>query len=126
VVFVVAVCSAPDLSLSAQQPPGAVPRLQPTFRVSTRLVVHTVRVTDRDGNPVEGLTPQDFVVTENDLPQEVAFAVYQRIPTDPAPVPATDAALTFADPALAAPASPAVPSPVQTQIRQGLGPVMLN
>jgi VWFA-related protein len=112
VVFVVAVCSAPDLSLSAQQPPGAVPRLQPTFRVSTRLVVHTVRVTDRDGNPVEGLTPQDFVVTENDLPQEVAFAVYQRIPTDLAPV--LDVALTPD----AAPLAPVdtVPSPVQTQI----------
>ena len=114
-VVAVAVCAAPGLS--AQQPPGAAPPLQPTFRVSTRLVVHTVRVTDRNGNPVEGLTPQDFVVTENDQPQEVAFAVYQRIPTDPAPVPAADTALAFADPALAAPApADTVPPPVQTQI----------
>src|SRR5262245_2238096 len=45
---------------SAQAPPqGQQGRTgqqgQPTFRSSTRLVVQTVTVKDRDGNPVEGL-----------------------------------------------------------------------
>ena len=93
----------------AQQPQGDQDTT-PTFRASTRLVTHSVTVTDRDGNPIEGLTPQDFIVSENDVPQEVAFAVFQRISSELAPPdPADpDAALFLA--------SDAVPSPVQTQI----------
>jgi VWFA-related protein len=52
---------------------------QPIFRATTRLVVLSVTVTDDDGNPVEGLTAADFVVTENGQPQEIAFAEFQRM-----------------------------------------------
>src|SRR5262245_33547449 len=97
----------------AQQPPqpsGQIP--QATFRASTRLIVHSVTVKDKDGKPVEGLTAKDFVITENNEPQEVAFAVYQRLEGDAgtAPVAADRPPTVAARPATGAPAA------VQTQI----------
>src|SRR5688572_14378631 len=114
----------------AQQQPA-----QPVFRSSTRLIVQTVSVTDRDGKPVEGLTANDFVVTEDGERQDVAFVEYQRLDgpgTPPADVnlaaaaapqapsnPATPAAAPAPPAAAPAPAAPAaaaqsdVPSPVQ-------------
>src|SRR5688572_737585 len=32
--------------------------------VGTRLIIQTVSVTDKDGKPIEGLTKDDFVLTE--------------------------------------------------------------
>jgi VWFA-related protein len=64
----------------------------PVFRATTRLVVQAVTVRDRNGNPVEGLTAEDFIILEDGRPQEVAFAEYQRItseglpPLDPAQI----------------------------------------
>jgi hypothetical protein len=52
---------------------------QPTFRSTTRLIVTTVAVKDRDGNAVEGLTAKDFIVTEDNEPQDIAFLEYQRL-----------------------------------------------
>ena len=66
--------------LSAQQPQ------QPSFRATTRLIVTTVVVADRDGMPVDGLTANDFVVTEDNVPQDIAFVEYQRL-DDQAPLP---------------------------------------
>src|SRR5687768_12290407 len=63
---------APSASLSQAAP-------QPTFRSSTRLIVQTVTVKDRDGKPIEGLTAKDFIVTEDGEPQTVAFVEYQRV-----------------------------------------------
>ena len=52
---------------------------QVTFRASTKLIVTTVVVRNPDGTPVEGLTADDFVVTEDKEPQEIAFVEYQRL-----------------------------------------------
>ena len=52
---------------AAQAPHG---RQQPTFRAGTRLIVQTVTVKDKDGKPIEGLTANDFVVTEDGEPQD--------------------------------------------------------
>jgi VWFA-related protein len=84
----------------SQQPP-APPAGQPIFRSSTRLIVTTVSVKDKDGRPVEGLTAQDFVVTEDGQPQDIAFVEFQRLATEPAPTLEADAA-----PAAAAPPPP--------------------
>ena len=68
--------------VSAQQP---APQ-QPTFRASTKLIVTTVVVRNPDGTPVAGLTADDFVVTEDNEPQEIAFVEYQRLDKlDPLP-----------------------------------------
>jgi VWFA-related protein len=81
--------------ISAQQtPPPAQAPATPTFRAETRLVVHNVVVTDKDGNTIEGLTKNDFVVMENNVKQEIAFVEFQRVanpietPIEPAtPIP---------------------------------------
>ena len=63
-------------AIAEQQPP-------PTFRSSTRLLVQSVSVRDTRGEPVRGLGPRDFVVTEDGKPQQIAFVEYQ--PLDDAP-----------------------------------------
>ena len=95
---------------------------QPVFRTTTRLIVQTVTVKDKDGKVIEGLTAKDFAVTEDGQPQDIAFVEFQRIqgtaPTIPAPTATVDAA---APPAQAAPtaataqAAPAAP-PANTPV----------
>lgn len=53
----------------------------PTFRTTTRLIVQTVTVKDKNGQPVEGLTAKDFVITEDGEPEEIAFVEFQRLKT---------------------------------------------
>jgi VWFA-related protein len=61
------------------------------FRSATRLVVHSVTVKDRNGNPIEGLSAKDFTVTEDGEPQEIAFVEFQRLAESPASrMPATE------------------------------------
>ena len=57
------------------QPPAA------TFRSTTRLIVQTVSVKDKEGKPIEGLTAKDFIVTEDGEVQTVSFVEFQRLPT---------------------------------------------
>jgi hypothetical protein len=46
--------------------------LDPTIRVNTRLVLVDVVVTDRKGQPVTGLKPEDFVLEENGKKQKIS------------------------------------------------------
>ena len=55
-----------------------------TFKTSTQLVVETVGVKDKSGKPMEGLTKEDFIVTEDGAPQTIAFFEYQKLPEAPA------------------------------------------
>jgi len=50
------------------------------FTVSTRLVVETVVVKDKQGNPIAGLTANDFTVTEDGVPQTIRFCERQELP----------------------------------------------
>ena len=69
--------------------PGAPPQdATPTFRATTRLVLQTVTVKDRNGASIEGLTARDFAVFEENQPQEVAFVEYQRLEGEPGSAPA--------------------------------------
>ncbi|HEX4167671.1 MAG TPA: VWA domain-containing protein [Bryobacteraceae bacterium] len=61
-----------------------------TFSAGTQLVVETVAVKDKNGNPVEGLTAKDFAVSEDGVPQTIRFLEYQKL--EPAAVPATPSA----------------------------------
>ena len=98
-------------SISAEQQP---PQAPPLFRSNTRLIVENVVVKDKSGNAIEGLTAQDFVVTEDGEPQAIAFVEFQRL----APVSASAPNGASADkPAPAAPLAPvAALAPEQTQI----------
>jgi VWFA-related protein len=57
-----------------------------TFQANTQLVIETVTVKDKNGNPVEGLTANDFVVTEDGSPQTIRFFEFQKLPAAPDPV----------------------------------------
>jgi VWFA-related protein len=69
----------------AQQP--APPQQAPAaeggvakFSTSLNLVVETVSVNDKSGNPIEGLKAEDFTVTENGTPQKLVFCEFQKLP----------------------------------------------
>jgi VWFA-related protein len=49
------------------------------LRVSSQLVIETISVKDKKGNPVSGLTQKDFTVTENGVPQSIRVFEYQAL-----------------------------------------------
>jgi VWFA-related protein len=57
---------------------------KPTFSTNTQLVVETVAVKDKKGNPITGLAAKDFVVMEDGKPQTISFVEYQTLPDSPA------------------------------------------
>ncbi len=59
--------------LNAQQAPADVPTL--TIRSNTRLVVVDVVVTDKKGQAVTGLKPEDFTLEENGKKQKISVFV---------------------------------------------------
>jgi len=59
----------------------------PTFSTGAQLVVETVTVTGKDGEPVEGLTAKDFTITENNTPQTIRVFEAQHVADTPAPPP---------------------------------------
>ncbi len=86
---------------SAQQPPSKVPPPIPanapgtnapaggagvaTFSTTLNLVTEEVTVVDKNGKSVDNLKPEDFVVTEDGVKQQVTFLQYQNIPDEPGP-----------------------------------------
>lgn len=65
-------CAA--LLLCVLWPAAAVPQSpQDTFHVNVRLVDVFVNVTDADGAPVGGLKQDDFQITEDGVPQKIAY-----------------------------------------------------
>lgn len=63
----------PTILSAQQQQPADVPSL--TIRTSTRLIVVDVVVTNKSGQPVPGLKPEDFTVEENGKKQKVSVFV---------------------------------------------------
>ncbi len=59
-----------------------------TFSVGTQLVVETVVVKDKKGNPIDGLTAKDFTLTEDGVLQTIRFCEHQQLPTTPELIPA--------------------------------------
>ena len=76
-----------------------------TINVSTQLVVQTVTVTDKDGKPIEGLTAEDFLLTEDNVSQTISVFEFEKL---------DNTALPQQLPTLAADRGPAQPP---TQIR---------
>ena len=50
-----------------------------TFSTTANLVVETVSVKDKSGKPIEGLTAQDFTITEDGMPQTIKFFEFQKL-----------------------------------------------
>jgi VWFA-related protein len=63
------------------------------LRVNTRLVIQTVSVTDKDGKPIEGLTKDDFVLTEDNVPQTISVFEFEKLDDATAPRQPTPAAV---------------------------------
>jgi VWFA-related protein len=92
------------LLASAQNPPAQTPprqngtaQTQPAqnaprggfkFEATTQLVVVNLSAKDKDGNPIKGLKPADFTVTEDGKAQTIKVFEYQELEDAAAPAPA--------------------------------------
>lgn len=56
------------------------------FRITTQLVTEVVIVRDKHGNVIEGLSADDFLVTENGIPQQIRYCEFQKL-GEPTPLP---------------------------------------
>src|ERR1700739_2655831 len=62
-----------------------------TITTGTQLVVETVIVKDKKGNPIDGLTAKDFTVTEDGVTPTIRFCEHQELPQTPLALPVTPA-----------------------------------
>jgi len=76
-VAVVAVC------VTGASPPVSGQQQRPVFRASAELVEVDVVVRDADGNPVRGLTAEDFIILDRNEMQDIE--TYQAIEPEPDP-----------------------------------------
>ncbi len=58
-----------------------------TLSVKTQLVVETVVVKDKKGNPIDGLTAKDFTITEDGVEQKIRFCEHEMLPVGANAVP---------------------------------------
>ena len=78
-----AVMLAASISALAQQVGENAPSTAvPTLSVNSQLVIETVTVKDKNGNPIDGLTAKDFALTENGVPQTIRFCEHQNLPPE--------------------------------------------
>ena len=98
------------LLASAQNPPrqNSAPQSAPKsgfkFEATTQLVVVNLSAKDKDGNPIKGLKPADFTVTEDGKAQTIKVFEYQELEEAAAPAPAPKKEAPKPDAAPAAPA----------------------
>ena len=58
-----------------------------TLTMKVQLVVETVSVKDKAGNPIHGLTAKDFNITEDGAPQTIRFCEFQSLKENAKPLP---------------------------------------
>jgi VWFA-related protein len=85
-------------SATAQQQPF-------TIQVDTQLILETVVVKDKDGQNIPGLSEQDFIIAEDNVPQTISVFQFQKIEDTPADAPNPASSTTAAVPAAAASAT---------------------
>ncbi len=59
--------------------PARTTTQQPVFRSGAQLTIVDVTVTDKSGRPIEGLTENDFTITEDGVPQTISLVAFQRV-----------------------------------------------
>jgi VWFA-related protein len=82
---ILVIMTAAPLLVSAQSAPSRQPPAQEpiaTFRAGVRAIPVDVFVTDDDGNPVRGLTVEDFEITERGRPQPITTFEAVDIPIE--------------------------------------------
>ncbi|MGA2267227.1 MAG: VWA domain-containing protein [Bryobacteraceae bacterium] len=70
------------------QPAQNAPRGGFKFEATAQLVVVNLSAKDKDGNPIKGLKPADFTVTEDGKPQTIKVFEYQELEETATPAPA--------------------------------------
>jgi VWFA-related protein len=68
-----------------------------TIKVNTRLVVQTVSVTDKSGKPIEGLSRDDFILTEGDVLQTISVFEFEKLDDSAPQRPGTSVSRPAAD-----------------------------
>jgi VWFA-related protein len=58
-----------------------------TLSVRSQIVIETVVVKDKKGNPIDGLSAKDFTLTEDGVPQTIRFCEHQSLPSTASDVP---------------------------------------
>lgn len=58
-----------------------------TLSVRSQIVIETVVVKDKKGNPIDGLTAKDFTLTEDGVPQTIRYCERQTMPSALSDVP---------------------------------------
>ena len=111
-------------SLLPQQKPQQANPAQPAaqapapakFSTSIITIFESVSVKDKSGKPIEGLKKEDFVVTEDNVPQSINFFEYQKMEDEVLP--------TIAAPSAAAPipAEKEKPKAVESVVRTEIAP----
>ena len=86
-ILLLATLSAGAQTIGQNKAPGASDTF--TLSVRTQLVVETVVVKDKQGKSIEGLTANDFTLTEDGVPQKIRFCEHQLLPTTAVPLPPT-------------------------------------
>ena len=76
--------SAAQLNGANKSPTGTD---APTIHVTSRLIIETVVVKDKKGNPIKGLTAKDFTLTEDGVPADIKICEEQSLPETPEPLP---------------------------------------
>ena len=105
---------------ATQSPQVLVPNSGLKISVDTQLVVETVIVKDKSGQPVPGLKKEDFTVAEDGKPQTISFFDYEELSETPvAPPPPAAASEAKPAPAAAAipPAAAAIPAAPPTDLK---------
>jgi VWFA-related protein len=90
-----------------------------TLSVSTRLVVQTVSVKDKNGNPIEGLSKDDFILTEDGVPQSLTVFEFQNLDDSNAPAPSMPSSSPSSNSTSISPNRAPAPPPVQDTISLG-------
>ncbi len=73
--------------LTGQNKPAGTGSDAPTIQTTVRLIIETVVVKDKKGNPINGLTAKDFTVTEDGVAETVKICEQQSLPETPEPLP---------------------------------------
>ncbi|MGH9430280.1 MAG: VWA domain-containing protein [Terriglobia bacterium] len=92
-VFMTLIAALPIAAQQIGQNASLQAHQGPAVTVSTQLVVETVVVKDKQGNPIAGLTAKDFTVTEDGVQEKISFFKFEKLPAS-----SHSAALTPASP----------------------------
>jgi VWFA-related protein len=77
--------------LTGQNKPVGSADQAATIKVTSRLIIETVGVKDKKGNPIGGLSAKDFSITEDGVAQKISFCEHQVLTEDATPLGVTPA-----------------------------------